>query len=256
MPAHDPPAQASMQPTVLAFDTSTEWLAVGLQARGQRWTDNQPGGAAASAALLPAVQALLQRAGCVMADIDAIGFGRGPGAFTGLRTSCAVAQGLALGLGRPVLPIDSLLLVAEQARRQAGAPAAFDVGVAMDARMGQAYAARYRWQRGDWQVTQPPGLWAPEDLAQAWDAAMRAATGGSALGLFEARLEAAAPPRHIVVGGDRAGALLELAAHAHAGGQGVDAAEALPLYLRDKVALTTAERSAAKAAAAPVQAAP
>lgn len=243
------PAQASLQPAVLAFDTSTEWLAVGLLAHGQRWTDNQPGGAAASTALLPAVQALLQRAGCVMADIDAIGFGRGPGAFTGLRTSCAVAQGLAVGLGRPVLPLDSLLLVAEQARRQAGAPGAFDVGVAMDARMGQAYAARYRWNGDDWQVMQPPGLWAPEDLAQSWAAAMPAATCGSALGLFEALHEAAAAPRYIAVDGDRAGALLELAVRAHASGQGVDAAEALPLYLRDKVALTTAERSAAKAIA-------
>ena len=243
------PAQALQSAIVLAFDTSTESLSVGLQAGGRRWVQQQPGGAAASAALLPAVHALLQQAGCAMNALQAIAFGQGPGAFTGLRTSCAVAQGLAFGLGLPVLPIDSLLLVAEQARQQAGACDGFDVGVAMDARMGEAYAARYRWQAGAWHTTQAPGLWAPQTLAAEWADAMPAATCGSAVGLFEALAPYAAAGRIIAVGEDRAGALLELAVQAWAAGRGVDAAQALPLYLRDKVAQTTAERAAAKAAA-------
>jgi tRNA threonylcarbamoyladenosine biosynthesis protein TsaB len=110
--------------------------------------------AAASASLLPTIEAHLLLAGPPLPSA-VIGFGHGPGAFTGLRTSCAVAQGLAFGLGCPVLPIDSLLIVAEQARRQQ-APGAddLDVGVVMDARMGETYAARYRWCGGAWQTLQ------------------------------------------------------------------------------------------------------
>jgi tRNA threonylcarbamoyladenosine biosynthesis protein TsaB len=183
---HDPKSRPDKSmAAVLAFDTSTESLSVGLQANGQRWVANQPGGAAASAALLPAIHALLQQAGCGLGDLAAIGFGRGPGAFTGLRTSCAVAQGLAFGLGRPVLAIDSLLIVAEQARRQSAVADRLEVGVAMDARMGQAYAARYLWQGGAWQVLQAPGLWAPQALAQAWADPVPATLCGSGIELFD-----------------------------------------------------------------------
>lgn len=247
MPSQDPP-----HATLLAFDTSTEQLALGVLAQGRRWVDNRPGGAAASAALLPALQALLQRAGQRLADVQAVAFGRGPGAFTGLRTSCAVAQGLAFGLNRPVLPIDSLLLVAEQARQQAAAAAAdFDIGVVMDARMGQAYAARYRWSGGRWQVLQVPRLWPTDTLAADWAAQPPAATAGSGLAVFDAVLQLACPQAgRIALGDDRAGALLALAAQAWSDGVMLDAAEALPVYLRDKVAQTTEERAAARAAVA------
>ena len=237
--------------TLLAFDTSTERLAVAVQTGTGRWVDDGPGGAAASAALLPAIRAVLQRAGRTLTDVAAIAFGRGPGAFTGLRTSCAVAQGLAFGLARPVLPVDSLLLVAEQARQRRGDDAAFDIAVAMDARMGEIYAGRYRWQSGRWQVLQPPGVWAPAALAAAWRQQPPAAATGSALALFGSELQAVCPPAvHIDAGDARAAALIVLASQAWADGAGLDAAEALPLYLRDKVAQTTAEREALRAGAA------
>ncbi len=245
------PAREALRDSLLAFDTSTERMAVGVLAGAQRWVDDRLGGPAASATLLPAIEALLQRAGRRLTDIDAIAFGRGPGAFTGLRMSCAVAQGLAFGLGRPVLPIDSLLIVAEQARQQCVATDRFEVGVVMDARMGQAYVARYRWSDGGWQVLQAPGLWTPEALAEAWAAEPPAASCGSALELFDGLLLRACPaPGRVAAGQDRAGALLELAAQAWRAGAGLDAAEALPLYLRDKVAQTTAERAAVRALAA------
>lgn len=238
---------------LLAFDTSTEVLALALGTAGHDDCENLPGGAAASATLLPAVRRLVQRAGLDLVDLDGVAFGRGPGAFTGLRTSCAAAQGLALGLGCPVLPVDSLLIVAEDAR--AGIlPAdttAFDIGVAVDARMGEVYAARYRWRDGAWQRLETPMLCAPQELLHRWQDTPPDWLAGSGLPLLPAggRLPGAA--RRIGNERHRAAALLALARAAWSRGEGVDAAQALPLYLRDKVALTTEERAAA--AAAPVR---
>jgi len=234
-----------MNGALLAFDTSTEMLAVALQAHGVVRTRIEAGAARASAALLPAVRALMAEAGIGFADLEAIAFGRGPGAFTGLRTSCAVAQGLGLGCGRPLLPLDSLLIVAEDARRDA---TAFEVGVAMDARMDEAYAGRYRWDGRGWQVLVAPALYTLRALSAAWtDAPLYAA--GSALAAFADRLPLAAATQRIATETDRAAALLRLARQAFDAGAAVDAAAALPLYLRDKVAFTTEERAAARAAA-------
>jgi len=237
-------------PCVLAFDTSTERLALGLQGSRGPHTRLAEGGAASSASLLPHIHALLAQAGLSLADVDAIAFGRGPGAFTGLRTACAVAQGLGLGLARPLLPIDSLLIVAEDARAQAAAEAPeFDVGVAMDARMDEVYAGRYRWQAGRWRVLQAPALYSLPALAEAWSGEARQALAGSALAAFGPRLGLPAGGVRVEAERDRAGALLRLAVQAARTGQGVDAAEALPLYLRDRVALTSAEREALRSAA-------
>ena len=90
---------------MLAFDTSTEALSVALHCEAGSYAWNGPGGAAASAQLLPQIRRLLQQGGIELAQLQAIAFGSGPGAFTGLRTACAVAQGLALGAALPVLPV-------------------------------------------------------------------------------------------------------------------------------------------------------
>jgi tRNA threonylcarbamoyladenosine biosynthesis protein TsaB len=231
---------------LLAFDTATERLAVALQAGERLLCAEEPGGPHASARLLPCVRELLQQAGLEMNELDAIGFGRGPGAFTGLRTSTAVAQGLAFGLGRPVLPVDSLLIVAEDARVQVDASGAraLEVGVAMDARMGEVYAARYAWDGSVWQVRQPAGLYAASALRGVWAQVPLDVVAGSALALPDAALDALAPALRPLET-DRPGALLRLTVAAWQAGAGVDAADALPLYVRDKVALTTAEREQA-----------
>lgn len=234
--------------SVLAFDTSTETLAVALAAGGRVVGHVEPGGPRASAALLPAVGRLLGAAGLPMAALDAIAFGRGPGAFTGLRTSCAVAQGLGLGLGRPLLPLDSLLLVAEDARAQTGAGDPFEVGVAMDARMDEVYAGRYRWVGGAWRTITAPALYTLPALAAAWQDAPPC-VAGSALAAFGARLPLPAAVQRVPAEADRAAALGRLALAAWASGAAIDAADALPLYLRDKVALTTDERAAVREAA-------
>ncbi|MBK1713557.1 tRNA (adenosine(37)-N6)-threonylcarbamoyltransferase complex dimerization subunit type 1 TsaB [Rubrivivax gelatinosus] len=253
MPHPSPPRGAAARAShetarLLAFDTSTERMAVALVAPHGAWTADEPGGALASAALLPCVHALLARAGMALADLDAIAFGRGPGAFTGLRTSCAVAQGLAFGLGCPVLPLGSLLIVAEDARIQrAPQDAAFEVDVAMDARMEEVYAGRYRWTEGRWQELAAPALYTLEAFA-AMAADGPGAVAGSALAAFGERLGLAPQRARVPTEHERAAALLRLAQAAHAAGEGVDAALALPLYLRDKVALTTREREAVRAA--------
>jgi tRNA threonylcarbamoyladenosine biosynthesis protein TsaB len=245
------PEPLSAGPCVLALDTSTERLALGLQGRGGPSTLLADGGAAASATLLPRIHALLAQAQLRLADVEAIAFGRGPGAFTGLRTACAVAQGLGLGLARPLLPIDSLLIVAEDARVQAEPQGgALEVGVAMDARMDEVYAGRYRWHEGRWQVLQAPMLLGLPALAEAWADQPRQLLAGSAFAAFGPRLSLPASCPRIDTETDRAGALLRLAVQAALAGEGVDAAAALPLYLRDKVALTTHERELVRAAAA------
>jgi len=232
---------------LLAFDTSTDVMSIALCLPEATLVFEGEGGALASARLIPEVLALLARGGCGLRQLDAIGFGRGPGAFTGLRSACSVAQGLALGAGLPVLALDSLLLVAQDAfDADAGTT---DIWVAMDARMDEIYAAHYRRVGAHWQVLEAPMLCRAEALNERWARHPPQAVAGSALTVFGARLQVGAARLRPSTRA-RAGALAQLARAAWADGAAVDAALALPVYLRDKVAQTTAEREAARAALA------
>lgn len=226
---------------LLAFDTSTDTLFIALQRGTALWQHQAAGGANSSATLLPSIQQGLQALGLQFADLDAIVFGRGPGSFTGLRTACAIAQGLALGAGKPLLPVDTLLAVAEEAREQHGLT---DVMAVLDARMSEVYHAGYRWANGLWHATHALGLCAPE--------ALQVPEGLSVVGNAQAAYaERLAPQAAHRVALPTATALLRLAPRLMADGHLVDASYALPLYIRDKVALTTAEREAARAASQP-----
>jgi tRNA threonylcarbamoyladenosine biosynthesis protein TsaB len=237
-----------MLATLLAFDTSTESMALALQSPHGTDGWNGAGGAQASATLLPRVQALLRAHALQVADLDAIAFGAGPGAFTGLRTACSVAQGLAFGAGLPVVPVDSLLIVAEDARLARSTDAPLDVGVVMDARMGELYAARYRWRGGRWHTVCAPTLCDPATLTGRWQGSMPEVVAGSGLHLLPAASGGRAPECHPHTS-DRALALLGLARQQHADGAAVDARQALPVYLRNNVALTTQERADKRRAA-------
>jgi tRNA threonylcarbamoyladenosine biosynthesis protein TsaB len=232
---------------LLAFDTSTESMSIALQLPQGLLVRESMGGAQASARLIPDILALLAEAGCTLAQLDAIAFGCGPGAFTGLRTACSVAQGLALGAGKPVIAVDSLLLVAQDARSQLPEQALLDVWVAMDARMDEIYAGAYRWQGGRWSVSSAPALYAVPALNEHWQAAPPAIVAGSALDAFGDRLNTRAATR-LAQARSRGEALAQVAQQLWADGAVVDAAHALPLYLRDKVAQTTAEREAIRLA--------
>ena len=241
----------------LAFDTSTDVLSLAVGRGDQVWAQTLPGGAQASSGLIPAVLAMLAEADMPLASLDAIVFGRGPGSFTGLRTACAVAQGLAFGADLPVLPVDTLLALAEEARWgqvQAGTIApdtALTVLALLDARMDEVYSAAYRWEpvpgasHGRWQEAAPLQVSAPEKLR--WPNDFPVLQAGNAFAAYGERLP------QVVPGGLRcealptAAALLRLAPALWAQGLAVPAEQAMPLYIRDKVANTTAEREAMKA---------
>ena len=226
---------------LLAFDTSTEATTVAVARAGRcaaEWRGE--GGARASTQLIPAVLRLLQQAGLDLRSLDAVVFGSGPGSFTGLRTACSVAQGLAIGAGVPVLPVETLMAVAEQARLRTGATSVVAV---LDARMGEVYAAHYRHAGAAWERQGGISLGAPEAVAVPPGATL----AGNAFAAYGARLPAAAGQ---VAAEPDAAVMLALAPALLAAGQARPAEQALPLYVRDKVAQTTAEREAARAAAA------
>lgn len=232
---------------LLAFDTSTERLSVAVQHGSRQWLREGAGGPQASSTLIATVLELLAEAELPLTSLDALAFGRGPGSFTGLRTACSVAQGLAFGARLPVLAIDSLLAVAESCRLAQGSTHVLAV---LDARMSQIYHAAWAWSPGTgWQQQGDTGVYDPENLPLPADSeANDWVLAGNAFGAYGARLSAAlqALPQHPAL--PDAPALLSLAPDWLAAGRAVPADQALPLYIRDKVAQTTAERAAARAA--------
>jgi tRNA threonylcarbamoyladenosine biosynthesis protein TsaB len=255
------PASKAPQPVLLSLDTATDRIHAALVAGSDVRTLDLPGGAQSSSTLLPALSALLAQAGLVWADLDAIAFGCGPGAFTGLRTACSVTQGLALGLACPVIAIDTLMAVAEDARL--AAPSAWADGdtiwVLQDARMEELYVGAFTWRGLAWHATQAPQLWALDEPARRWADSVAAPPDMAAHALRWAGNAARAYPVQLAAvqaaeqavgehsAAPRGAALAELARAAWLRGDTLDAALALPRYVRDKVAQTTAERVAVQA---------
>ena len=247
----------------LALETSTDTLSLAVARATQTWTHTSAGGALTSTNMIPQTLSLLKEAGLTLTDLQAVVFGRGPGAFTGLRTACSVAQGLAFGADLSVLPIDTLLAVAEEARAAnalTGAAPATRVLAVMDARMEQAYAAAYEFApsaanaateanplQGTWRCVQEAELHSPESLH--WPADWMQDSfiaAGNAWPVYAGRWPAALTAPQVMAL-PTAAALLRLAPAAWAAGEAVPPEEALPLYIRDKVAQTTDERMLIKA---------
>ncbi|MEN9864912.1 MAG: tRNA threonylcarbamoyl adenosine modification protein YeaZ [Pseudomonadota bacterium] len=215
--------------TILAIETSTEIASVALLHDGKLWQQAASGVQNHSLSVLPMVQSLLQQAALTLADCHAIAFGAGPGSFTGVRTACGLAQGLAFGLNLPVLPVSTLLALAEGMRQaRSGADMVMPV---LDARMGEVYWAQYRYQDG-WQEVHAPALAKPQDLVCDLQQVAPCGNGASLCG-FDIG-EAPQLPH--------AAQIAQLGALALAQGLGLDAAQAQPFYLRNKVAQTSAER--------------
>lgn len=244
---------------ILAFETSSTLCSVALLShaagRVRLRTAQHEGRQEHAERILPLAQQLLDEAGLSRADVSAVAFGQGPGGFTGLRVACGVAQGLAVALGVPVLPVDTLCALAFQ---QAGTDASGVHLVLQDARMNEIYAAAYQCIDDEWTVLQAPALIARSDVT-AWVAsesaawAMRAGGGwaahGDALDVFPGLAdELRALGAEVAAASDdrvcaHAATVARLGARAWQRGESLDAALAAPAYVRDKVAYTTVERA-------------
>jgi tRNA threonylcarbamoyladenosine biosynthesis protein TsaB len=224
---------------LLAIETSTELCSAALLRGDELFTEEALAPNQHAERLAPMVRHLLSRARLSTADMDAFAFGQGPGSFTGLRIACGMAQGLALGAARPVVPVPSLMALAEQAN-------ASRVLVGLDARMGEAYLAAYSRMGGDWQAAIEPGLF-PQGSLPALPGRDWVATGSGFDAFDWLRGAYSAQVSHRVEGDlPRAGAVVRIAARRLARGEAVAPEEAAPLYLRDTVAMTTRERQAAR----------
>jgi tRNA threonylcarbamoyladenosine biosynthesis protein TsaB len=227
---------------LLVLDTSTEWCSAALWLDGRIQARRLLAEQRHSSLLLPMVDELLRESAMTLRQLDGIGYGAGPGSFTGLRIACAVTQGLALGADLPVVGVSTLESIAEQT-------GAAQVLTVLDARMAEVYWAAYRREGVGWQAVSEPQLALPESVAvPAGGEWVGAGNGFAALGeMLRPRLAAALARIDDTLMPDAA-AMAPLAAAAFARGEGMDAALAAPIYLRDKVALTVDERRRKKSA--------
>ncbi|HEY6896516.1 MAG TPA: tRNA (adenosine(37)-N6)-threonylcarbamoyltransferase complex dimerization subunit type 1 TsaB [Rhodocyclaceae bacterium] len=221
---------------LLALETSTRLLSVALWRDGEITGRSEVLPNGGSDRLLPWVHQLLAEAGLKLGQLDGIAFGAGPGGFTGLRLSCGVAQGLAWGADLPVLAVGSL----EALALEAAAPRIY---ACLDARMNEVYSAAYELVDGVPQAVLPPSV-TPPDAAPLPPVGDWLGAGDGFSSYAEAltqRLGLATVRADLL---PTAAAVARLAAPRLARGEGVAAVAAQPLYVRDKVALTTAERLA------------
>ncbi|MCF8199837.1 MAG: tRNA (adenosine(37)-N6)-threonylcarbamoyltransferase complex dimerization subunit type 1 TsaB [Sulfuritalea sp.] len=222
---------------LLAFETATRHLSAALWQDGEIIERSAHVANGGSEHLLPWVHELLAETGAVLSQIDGVAFGAGPGGFTGLRLACGVAQGLAYGLDVPLMPISTLEALALES-------GGGHVWACLDARMNEVYSAAYRVAGDDIEQLMapaclPPAVSPAPSFVGGWGIGDGFASYGELLG--------AQKPDLLGVRADvfpTAAAVLRLAAPQFANGKGLDPALGQPIYVRDKVALTTAERLA------------
>ncbi len=228
---------------LLALETSTEQASVALWRDGLVTSAVTTGVQNHSQSMLPMVQRLLLEAGIGFADLSAIAYGVGPGSFTGVRTACALAQGLAFAHRLPLLPVCGLAALAQACLAHMPEQTTQTVLSVLDARMAQLYWALYRHDANGWQTLQEPQLADPPQLTVLAEPALVWCGNPQPAQLAELP-QLAALRRIEAVQVPHAAALLRLAAADFAAGRVQDPAQAQPLYLRNKVALTSAERAA------------
>ncbi|WP_090829247.1 tRNA (adenosine(37)-N6)-threonylcarbamoyltransferase complex dimerization subunit type 1 TsaB [Nitrosovibrio tenuis] len=221
---------------ILALDTSTEYCSVALFLNGEVISHEILAGQRHSELILPMVRQALGEAGLTLTQLDGIAFGVGPGSFTGLRIACGIAQGLAFGADLPVVGICTLEALAQEG-------GGGRIIAALDARMSQIYHAAYEKEAHGWQLIAEPALCSPEDAPlvpngnwtgcgsgfDKYDQALRARYGGS----VKRTISGLRP---------HARSIAQLAAPRFAMGGGIDPADAMPCYIRNKVALKEKER--------------
>ncbi len=230
---------------LLALDNSTEFLSLAIQAGDNLFTHHQHVGNASSELILPQIQALLDSANIKLKDLDGIAFGAGPGAFTGVRIACGVAQGLGFGANIPVVGVNTLLAVAQAS----GADKAI---VCLDARMGEIYHATFVKQENEWFELHETKVCKPEaapilvagalskiTYAKNW---IGAGSGWAVYGEVLSKIYAENLENILTNVTPMATAILQLAQPIFAAGEAKPASEAAPIYIRNRVALTTLQR--------------
>ncbi|MFL6582213.1 MAG: tRNA (adenosine(37)-N6)-threonylcarbamoyltransferase complex dimerization subunit type 1 TsaB [Burkholderiales bacterium] len=222
---------------LLALDTSTEYCSVALLRNGQQLTHLEIHAVQRHSELvLPMIEQLLLAAGMAVGQLDGIAFGAGPGSFTGIRIACGVAQGLAFGAELPVVPVGTLAALAEEV-------GGTHVLACLDARMGEIYHATYRRHEAGWVELTPPAVGpvssAPLLEGDGW---LGSGNGFAVYGdlltrRYDGQLLRFEPTLY-----PHARSIAKLAMPVLAAGGGMPAEQALPFYVRDKVALKMHER--------------
>lgn len=212
----------------VALETSSEWCSVAVFAGGEITAVEERAGHRHSELALPMMDRLLKDRGLATRDLDAVAFGAGPGAFTGLRIACGIAQGLAVARGLPVIGISSLEAIAQESGVDR-------VVACVDARMREVYYSALEKRAGRWheivaaQCVPPHAVEVPP--GGGWIGC------GSGFAVYgDMGLKKVLPQVH-----PSALAVAQLAAPRLQAGEGVDAARAAPIYVRDKVAFTKKE---------------
>lgn len=232
---------------LLAFETSTEACSVALWIDGEVRERHELAPRRHAELSLPWAEQLLDEAGLKRSQLDAIAIGRGPGAFTGVRLAIAIAQGIALALDKPIVPISTLAVLALRARALGSATAEpRRVYAAIDARMGEVYTAAFELRGDDAIALDKEVVIAPNAAVVPGDQGdwLGVGTGfAAAEGVLAQRLQA----RFAVIDPTalpHAADLAALAALAYARGEAVAPELVEPAYLRNNVALTIAEQAA------------
>jgi tRNA threonylcarbamoyladenosine biosynthesis protein TsaB len=227
---------------LLALDTSTENCSAALLLGDRLLVRSEWAPRRHAERILPMIESLLDEAGITRRALDAVAVGRGPGAFTGVRLAISVAQGIALALDLPVLPVSSLAALAQEAPAEEQE----SILAVIDARMGEIYAGAFRRDTHGW-VEPIDSEWVGPAHRLVLPEAGSWLVVGSGWATYPEALTARLPAPPRFADGHRfpqAGAVARLAAPMFAAGRGLAPEHALPVYLRDKVALTLDEQRA------------
>lgn len=228
---------------ILTVDTATEYCSAALQVNDQVYVREQLAPQKHASLILGMIDELLTEAGIERSEIELIGFGRGPGSFTGVRIACSVAQGLALGLDRPTFGVDELKLLAVAALKQYQNTQLQDCWIigSIDARMGEVYYALYHYHNQCLEQVIETSVIAPEQAVARINQALQEAgvesskvlTAGSGIAIMQAHGWQGSVPDQESILFPCASTLLDV--YAHEDCEEWDAAQAEPLYCRNEV---------------------
>jgi tRNA threonylcarbamoyladenosine biosynthesis protein TsaB len=221
---------------LLAFDTSTEYLSLAVRRDSIVFKYDVLAGQTHSQIILPEIQHLLNQAELQLQDLHGLAFGAGPGSFTGVRIAAGVAQGLGFGANLRVVGVCTLMALAEASGES-------KVIACLDARMGEVYHAVYVKKTSGWQAIIEPGLYKPDAVpAVVGDDWVGVGSGWQTYGevladAYRGQIQSTQPALLPI-----ASAVLALAQPTFESGEAKPAGDAMPIYIRNRVALKTVER--------------